>query len=139
MKSQSATPYDLELEAGVCPKLKITEETKRSVLALLIESPLTADAFVCDFDLDDGTRVSIVLEGQEHFYYTLHPSEIEGKPWEVRESPGALFHGAETCRFGTLDEAIGYIGGWLGRVEAQIKGRGQSDPRASKPADDTKR
>ena len=103
--------------------MKITDETQRSILALLTESPLKADAFVYGFNLNVLTAVSIKVKGQEHFYYTLHPSEIEGKPWEVRESPGALFHGAETSRFPTLEEAIAYLGDWLGRVEAQVEGR----------------
>ncbi len=101
--------------------MKIAEETERSVRTMLAESRLTSDAFVCGFDIDDETLVSIKVEGHEHFYYTLHPSTVEGKPWEVRESPGGLFHGAETCRFSALEEAIAYIRSWLGRVEAQMR------------------
>ena len=108
--------------------MKLTEEAKQSVLSLLAESPLKADAFAYHFGPDDHTAVSINVKGQEHFYFTLHPSEIEGKPWEVRESPGGLFHGAETSRFPTLDEAIAYISNWLGRVEAQFEGRAGTPP-----------
>ena len=46
--------------------MKITEETERRILAHLAKSPLTAEAFVCGFNLDDNTPVSIKLEGQEH-------------------------------------------------------------------------
>ena len=100
--------------------MKVTEETQQSVLDLLAESPLTETAFDHGFNLEDGTMVSIKLKGQEHFFYTLHQSEIEGKQWEVRESPGPFFHGAETSQFATLDEAIAYVGDWLGRTVAQV-------------------
>lgn len=100
--------------------MKITEETSQSVLDLLARNPLTETAFDCGFNLEDGTMVSIKLKGQEHFFYTLRETKIEGKQWEVRESPGPVFHGAETSRFPTLDEAITYIGDWLDRIVAQI-------------------
>jgi hypothetical protein len=108
--------------------MEINEETNRSVLAQLTESPLEADAFDCGFNLDDSTLVSIKVKEHDHFYYTLHPSNIEGTPWEVRESPGPLFHGAETSRFGTLDAAIAYIGDWQGRVAAQLHIRSEELP-----------
>ncbi len=108
--------------------MKLTEEVKQSLLCRLAESPLKTGAFDYDFDSVDGTLVSINVRGQEHFYYTLHSSEFEGKPWEVRESPGGLFHGAETIRFGNLKEAIAYVGDWLGRVEAQVEARSEEPP-----------
>ena len=108
--------------------MKLSEEAKQSVLSLLAQSPLKTDVIACDFDPDDHTAVSINVEGHAHFYFTLHPSEIEGKPWEVRESPGGLFHGAETSRFPTLEEAIAYVSSWLGRVEAQFDGQSGTPP-----------
>ena len=82
--------------------------------------------------------VSIKLKGQEHFFYTLHQCEIEGKQWEVRESPGPLFHGAETSQFATLDEAIADVGDWLGRIVAQVTPvEANSHPRVSTPRDAT--
>jgi hypothetical protein len=112
--------------------MKLTEEAKQSVLSLLAQSPLKADAFAYDFGPDDHTAVSINVKGQAHFYFTLlHPSEIEGKPWEVRESPGGLFHGAETSRFPALEEAIAYISSWLSRVEAQFDGQSGTPPENS--------
>ena len=100
--------------------MKTTAETKESILGILAKSPLTESAFDRAFDLEDGTMVSVAVKGQEHFFYKLQRSEIKGKEWEVRESPGAVFHGAETSRFPTLEEAISYLGDWVGRIVDQV-------------------
>ncbi len=100
--------------------MKTTAETKESILGILANSPLTESAFDCAFDLEDGSMVSVTVKGQEYFYYRLQRSDIKDKEWEVHESPGAVFHGAETSRFPTLEEAIAYMGDWVGRIVGQV-------------------
>ncbi len=55
-----------------------------------------------------------------HLRFSLRSCSDEVGVWESLESPGPLFRGAETSRFGTIEEAVDYIGEWLGRVDEDL-------------------
>jgi hypothetical protein len=100
-----------------------SKATKQSVLNQLDSSALTKSGFACDFDLDADIPLSIRSKDNSHHFFVLErkPSPLSPeKPWEVSESPGPIFRGAETTRFERAEDGIRYLTDWHRRVVEEL-------------------
>lgn len=98
--------------------MKLSGALRGRVLGQLQGRSLVSSDFIWRFDPSDPVVVEIEVRGHSHLRFVIRTSGAgDEQRWETLESPGPLFRGAETNRFQTIEDAIGYIGDWLGRVE----------------------